>query len=133
MDKIIFSGNVGKQPEFQSKDGKDYCRFTVAVNHKIRGEKTTEWRNVTVFGKQAEFVRQWVTKGRTVLIEGRPSAHGYKNNLEEIVASIDVIADSVELVGGGNREEAGQNGQAVHGAAASSQPVVVDAGEELPF
>ena len=30
MDKIIFSGNVGKQPEFQSKDGKDYCRFTVA-------------------------------------------------------------------------------------------------------
>lgn len=132
MDKIIFSGNVGKQPEFQSKDGKDYCRFTVAVNHKIRGEKTTEWRNVTVFGKQAEFVRQWVTKGRTVLIEGRPSAHGYKNNLEEIVASIDVIADSVELVGGGNREEAGHGGQA-QTAAGSSQPVVVDAGEELPF
>ena len=132
MDKIIFSGNVGKQPELQSKDGKDYCRFTVAVNHKIRGEKTTEWRNVTVFGKQAEFVRQWVTKGRTVLIEGRPSAHGYKNNLEEIVASIDVIADSVELVGGGNREEAGQSGQ-TQAAAGAGQPVVVDAGEELPF
>ena len=131
MDKIIFSGNVGKQPEFQSKDGKDYCRFTVAVNHKIRGEKTTEWRNVTVFGKQAEFVKQWVTKGRTVLIEGRPSAHGYKNNLEEIVASIDVIADSVELVGG-NREEAGQSGQA-QATAGAGQPVVVDAGEELPF
>ena len=133
MDKIIFSGNVGKQPEFQSKDGKDYCRFTVAVNHKIKGEKTTEWRNVTVFGKQAEFVRQWVTKGRTVLIEGRPSAHGYKNNLEEIVASIDVIADSVELVGGGNRDEAGQSGQAVQSAAASSQPVVVDDDGSLPF
>ena len=132
MDKIIFSGNVGKQPEFQSKDGKDYCRFTVAVNHKIRGEKTTEWRNVTVFGKQAEFVRQWVTKGRTVLIEGRPSAHGYKNNLEEIVASIDVIADSVELVGGGNREEAGQSGRA-QAAAGAGQPVVVDDENELPF
>ena len=132
MDKIIFSGNVGKQPELQSKDGKDYCRFTVAVNHKIRGEKTTEWRNVTVFGKQVEFVKQWVTKGRTVLIEGRPSAHGYKNNLEEIVASIDVIADSVELVGGGNREEAGQSGRA-QAAAGAGQPMVVDAGEELPF
>ena len=133
MDKIIFSGNVGKQPELQSKDGKDYCRFTVAVNHKIRGEKTTEWRNVTVFGKQVEFVKQWVTKGRTVLIEGRPSAHGYKNNLEEIVASIDVIADSVELVGGGNREEAGQSGQAVQSAAASNQPVAVDDDGSLPF
>ena len=132
MDKIIFSGNVGKQPEFQSKDGKDYCRFTVAVNHKVRGEKTTEWRNVTVFGKQAEFVKQWVTKGRTVLIEGRPSAHGYKNNLEEIVASIDVIADSVELVGGGNREDAVQSGQA-HAAAGAGQPVVVEDENELPF
>ena len=87
---------------------------------------------MTVFGKQAEFVKQWVTKGRTVLIEGRPSAHGYKNNLEEIVASIDVIADSVELVGGGNREDAVQSGQA-HAAAGAGQPVVVEDENELPF
>jgi len=133
MDKIIFSGNVGKQPEFQSKDGKDYCRFTVAVNRKINGKKTPDWRNVTVFGKQVEFVRQWVTKGRTVLIEGRPSAHAYKNNLEEITASIDVIADSVELIGGGNRDEAGQSGQSAQSTVASSQPVVVDDDGSLPF
>ena len=100
MDKIIFNGNAGKDAEYTEKDGRGMARFTVAVTHRVKGEKVAEWRNVTAFGKTAEICRDYVKKGRTVLVEGRPSAHGYKNKLEEIVASIDVIADSVELVGG---------------------------------
>lgn len=130
MDKIIFSGNVGREPTVETKDGREYCKFTVAVNRKVKGEKQTDWRNVTAFGKQVDFIKQYVTKGRSVIVEGRPSAHAYKNKLEELVASIDVVADSVELVGGNKQDGAEQAGAA---PSAPAQPVAVDGEDELPF
>lgn len=125
MDKIFFSGNIGKDCEYSEKDGRGMARFTVAVNHKIKGEKQTQWRNVTAFGKLAEVMRDFGKKGRTVIVEGRPSARGYKNKLEEIVASIDVLADSVDFIG--NRQDGdAQSGQAPAG-------FVQVASEEMPF
>lgn len=126
MDKIIFSGNVGKDTVYEDRDGRGMAKFTVAVNRVVKGEKQTEWRNVTVFGKQSEFCRDYVKKGRSVLVEGRPSAHGYKNKLEEIMASIDVVADHVELVG--SRQD---NAEQTAPAPAASAPIVVD--EPMPF
>lgn len=122
MDKIIFNGNVGKDASFEQKNGTNIARFTVAVTHKVKGEKETEWRNVTAFGKLAEICNSYVKKGRTVIVEGRPSAHGYKNKLEEIVASIDVLADNIELVG-----------TARDAAANPSGAVVVEPDQEMPF
>lgn len=122
MDKIIFSGNVGKDSEYSEKDGRGMARFTVAVTHKNKGEKVTDWRNVTAFGKLAEICRDYVKKGRTVIVEGRPSAHGYKNKLEEIVASIDVLADNIELVGTARDANTNPNGA-----------VVVEPDQEMPF
>jgi single-strand DNA-binding protein len=122
MDKIIFNGNVGKDSEYSEKDGRGMARFTVAVTHKNKGEKVTDWRNVTAFGKLAEVCRDYVKKGRTVIVEGRPSAHGYKNKLEEIVASIDVLADNIELVGTARDANTNPNGA-----------VVVEPDQEMPF
>lgn len=122
MDKIIFNGNVGKDSEYSEKDGRGMARFTVAVTHKNKGEKVTDWRNVTAFGKLAEICRDYVKKGRTVIVEGRPSAHGYKNKLEEIVASIDVLADNIELVGTARDANTNPNGA-----------VVVEPDQEMPF
>jgi len=122
MDKIIFNGNVGKDSEYSEKDGRGMARFTVAVTHKNKGEKVTDWRNVTAFGKLAEVCRDYVKKGRTVIVEGRPSAHGYKNKLEEIVASIDVLADNIELVGTAREANTNPNGA-----------VVVEPDQEMPF
>lgn len=129
MDKIIFSGNVGKDTEYTEKDGQTISKFTVAVKHRRKGETETEWRNVTVFGKSAPFCRDYVKKGRTVLVEGRPSPRAYKNKLEEIVGTIDVVADNVELVGSANRDENTQSGQS---SQAPGGFVKVDE-EGLPF
>jgi single-strand DNA-binding protein len=125
MDTIIFHGNIGKDAEYTEKDGRGMAKFSVAVTHRNKGEKTTEWRNVTVFGKTAEICRDYAKKGRTVLIEGRPTAHGYKNKLEEIVASIDVLADRVDLIGGG------RDGDAPSGQAPAGFVQVNEA--EMPF
>ena len=102
MKLIIISGNVGRDAEYSEKDGRGMAKFSVAVNTRVKNdagqyENVPEWYNVTVFGKQAEFCKSYVKKGRVALVNGVPTPRYYKNKLEEIVPVIDVLANSVEL------------------------------------
>lgn len=132
MDKIIFNGNLGADPKEQTtQDGRVLVRLNVAVTHRVKGEKQTEWRNVTCSGKTAEFAMNFLKKGRAVLIEGRPSPRAYKNKLEETVGVIDVWADAVEAIGGG--KDSAEQGSPT-GNAPAGEPGPVDVSEEgLPF
>ena len=134
MNKAIFHANVGKDAEYTVKDGKGMAKFTVAVNHRTKNDKgewenVPEWRIVTVFGKTAEFCRDYVKKGKTVLIDGTPSPRHYKNKLEETVACIDILANSVEIVGG--QKDSAQNTQPTQPVPNGFVPV--DPNEEMPF
>lgn len=134
MNKAIFHANVGKDAEYTVKDGKGMAKFTVAVNHRTKNangewENVPEWRIVTVFGKTAEFCRDYVKKGKTVLIDGTPSPRHYKNKLEETVACIDILANTVELVGG--QKDSAQNAQPTQSVPNGFVPV--DPNEEMPF
>ena len=133
MDKIVFTGNVGKDPDYEEKDGWKRSRMSVAVTHYAKGEKSTEWRSVAVFGKTAEFCRDYVRKGAHVVVIGNPTPRYYKNKLEEIISCIDVVADSVELVGA-----KGESGSASPGAPAPQSANPEQSGlpggeDELPF
>ena len=100
MDKIIFSGNLGADPKEQStNDGKTLVKLSVAVTKKIKGEKVTEWRNVTCSGNTGKFCMDYLKKGRSVIVEGKPSPRAYKNKLEETVGVLDVWADNIEPIG----------------------------------
>lgn len=134
MNKAIFHANVGKDAEYTVKDGKGMAKFTVAVNHRAKNangewENVPEWRIVTVFGKTAEFCRDYVKKGKTVLIDGVPSPRWYKNKLEETVACIDVLANTVELIGG--QKDSAQSTQPTQPVPNGFVPV--DPNEEMPF
>ncbi len=115
MDLIVFSGNVGKDAEYSEKDSRGMAKFSVAVNKKVKGEKVTEWRNVTVFGKTAEFCRDYVKKGRSVLVNGVPSVYAYKNKLEEIVGVMECVANTVELIGGKTEQGAKPDAEGADG------------------
>jgi single-strand DNA-binding protein len=75
LNKVMVIGNCGKDPEVRySQSGAPISSFSVAATEKWTkdGEKQerTEWVNVTAFGKLAEIVRDYVTKGKQVYIEG---------------------------------------------------------------
>ena len=128
MDKIIFNGNLGNDPEQKTmSDGKTLVKLNVAVTHKVKGEKQTEWRQVTCYGKTGEFAMQYLKKGRSVLIEGRPSPRAYKNKLEELICTIDVWADNIEPLGALRDAEPGQP------APSNTAGMVEVTDENLPF
>ena len=130
MDKIIFTGRLGQDPEHKtSKTGNDYCRLNVAITYFAKGgEKTTEWRNVSAFGKTAEYCEKYLKKGSFVAVEGYPSPRAYTpSSGGDPVGVIDVRAESVDGIGsvGGGESTQGQ-------AAAQPQPVEMPDGD-LPF
>lgn len=139
--KLIIAGNLGSNPEMRyMPDGQAVTNFSVAVNRRwndrITGEQQEEvtWYRISVWGRQAEAVNQYLEKGRQVLIEGRlrPDTNTggprlWTRNDGSVGASFEVVADRVQFLGGNGNETVTDNGQ----SPAPAQPVYEE--DEIPF
>lgn len=103
MNKVIVMGNVGKDPEVKTtQGGAVIASFSVATRERRKeaGEwkDHSEWHNVTAFGKTAENIGKYVSKGHKILVEGRLTTDKYtdKNGVERW--STKIIAESVEFL-----------------------------------
>jgi len=75
---VILAGNLTADPELRyTPSGMAVAQLRMAVNNRYKDSKTNEWReeatfvDVDLFGKQAETAKQYLSKGRSVMIEGR--------------------------------------------------------------
>lgn len=74
-EKITIVGNIGQSECLSSKAGNPYVRISVAVSRGSGESKTTVWYSVLLFGnmaKEPEKIKAMYSKGRLVLVEGRP-------------------------------------------------------------
>src|SRR5512136_2558904 len=77
MQKIILIGNVGGNPEMRyTPSGQPVANFSLATNESFTNKdgqkvKKTTWFRVQTWGKMAETVNQYVTKGMKVAVEGK--------------------------------------------------------------
>ena len=76
-NKVQLIGNLGNDPEIINLEtGKKLAKFSVATNESYKnaqGEKITDtqWHNVVAWGKTADIIEKYVTKGKEVAIEGK--------------------------------------------------------------
>lgn len=113
--KVIIVGYLGRDPEIRYlPDGQPVANFSVATNRRWTDQsgqqrEETIWWRVSVFGKTAEICKQYLAKGRAVLVEGRMRADENGNprtwtGQDGVVrASYEVTADAVRFLG--RREE----------------------------
>jgi single-strand DNA-binding protein len=66
---IVIIGRLTKDPEAKETSSGSIARFSVACDNEDR-DKTTTYFNCTAFGKSAEFVLKYLTKGRLVGVTG---------------------------------------------------------------
>jgi single-strand DNA-binding protein len=66
---IVIIGRLTKDPESKDTSGGMIAKFSVACDNEDR-DKTTTYFNCTAFGKSAEFVTKYLTKGRLVAVTG---------------------------------------------------------------
>ncbi len=137
---LTLVGNLGNDPELRyvGGDGNAVCNFSLAVNRRWNnksGEKMEEtaWFRISVWGKQAEAVNQYLAKGKQVLIEGRlttdpatGSPKTFKRNDGTVGASFEVIANTVRFLQ--SSSDAGSPGE--HRASVSEPATEED---EIPF
>lgn len=108
VNKAIIIGNCGRDPEVRhTAGGVAVVNLSVATTESWRdkqsGEKkeSTEWHNVTMFGKLAEIAGEYLKKGRTVYIEGRLQTRKWQDKDGQERYSTEVVASDMQMLGGG--------------------------------
>lgn len=105
-------GRLGNDPEVSETKDSTIVRFSIAVPQYNNDEVT--WVNVTAFGKTAEFVEKYFTKGMRVVVRGRLDTGTYeskdkKGNVTNVPFAR-IIADGVDFADG-KAEEESKNGK----------------------
>ena len=71
MNVVCLIGRLGKDPELRvTQSGTSVARFSIAVDRRDEN-KTTDWFEITCFGKVAESTGQYMKKGCMVGVTGR--------------------------------------------------------------
>ncbi|MBP6881628.1 MAG: single-stranded DNA-binding protein [Candidatus Pacebacteria bacterium] len=86
LNKAILYGNLTRDPELKAlPSGMSVCSFGLATNRVYndrdgKRQEATEYHNIVVFGKQADTVAKYLTKGNGVLVEGRIQTRSWETN-----------------------------------------------------
>ncbi|MDT5159416.1 MAG: single-strand DNA-binding protein [Acidobacteriota bacterium] len=127
FNKIIIVGNLGRDPELSyTPQGTAVCKFSVATNERRRdkaGEQQdiTTWFRVTVWGKQAENVSRYLSKGRKVYLEGRLHMEEWTDREGKPRTTLEVNASDVQFIDSSPNVEGIPVRQAAQGAPGGGQ------------
>jgi single-strand DNA-binding protein len=110
-NKVQLIGNVGQDPVITDLEkGKRVARLTMATNEHYKnnqGERitNTEWHTVIGWGKLADIIEGFVTKGKEIAIEGKLTSRSYEDKEGNKRYVTEVVASEILLLGGTTSEE----------------------------
>ncbi|MES9681667.1 single-stranded DNA-binding protein [Gottfriedia acidiceleris] len=104
--KQVVVGRLTRDPESKTYGENTVCRFAVAVDDGFGDKKTTDFFNVSAWGKMGENVQKFTKKGSVVLIEGK-----MKSSKKENVTYWELRADEVKFLSSNNDGGQGNGGQ----------------------
>lgn len=105
-NKVQLIGNLGMNPEIKTLDGgRKLAKMTIATNESYKnakGEqiKETQWHNLVAWGKTADIVEKYLTKGSEVAIEGKLINKNYtdKDGIKRYATEIQI--NELLMIGG---------------------------------
>ncbi len=124
LNKALIIGNLTRDPELKTlPSGASVASFGVATNRTWKnqnGEKQddTQFHNIVLFGRQAEIAQQYLTKGSSVLIEGRIQTRMWDAQDGSKKSKTEIVAEKMQL---GPRKTGGAPAQGGQGAVAGGK------------
>ena len=116
LNKVMIIGNLGKDPEIRATTtGQSVATFSLATSEKFKNkngekEERTEWHNVVLWGKLAEIAGQYLSKGKTVFIEGRIQTRKWQGKDGNDRYTTEIIGETMQMLGGkGDKAKDGEN------------------------
>ena len=104
LNKVMLIGNAGRDAEMRyTANGNAMATFTMAVNSNRRNpagewETETEWFTVVMFGDRAERQSQYITKGKSIYVEGRLRTRNWDDDQGQRHYRTEVIANTVQTL-----------------------------------
>lgn len=137
INRVCISGNLTRDPELRSTaGGTSVMGFGVAVNERRKNAQTGEWEDYpnfvdcTLFGKRAEALEQYLSKGTKVAVEGRLHYSSWEKDGQKR-SKLGVIVDEMELM---SRRDGEQHQAYVHqGHKTAPQAHEACYDEDIPF
>jgi single-strand DNA-binding protein len=111
FNRVIMGGNLVADPELRyTQSGTAVSNMRIAVGSKYKSGE--EWKEETLFigvvvwGKQAESVSQYLSKGRQVLVEGRLQERSWESD-GQTRKKMEIVASTVKFIGGKGEQSSG--------------------------
>ncbi|HLY85422.1 MAG TPA: single-stranded DNA-binding protein [Gaiellaceae bacterium] len=141
INRVVLVGNLTRDPELRhTPGGTPVCSLRVAVNDRKRDEAgnwidAPNYFSISVFGNQAENCAQYLSKGRPVGIDGKLRWREWQAQDGSKREAVEVVADSVQFLGGrGDGDGSSGGNQFVPaGAASESADFPAAADDDIPF
>ena len=105
MNQFIRMGRLVAEPEVRYTSGENatcIANFRIAVDKRFKNKNnpdapTADFFRITAFGKQGEFVQNYLHKGTKVLVTGRTENNNFKDANGNMVYRDQDIAESIEF------------------------------------
>lgn len=140
LNKVMLIGNVGQEPVVRYLDS-GVCVATFSLATTERGytlqngtqvPERTEWHNIVVWRKQAEFVEKYVHKGDKLYVEGKIQSRSYDDKQGVRRYVVEIMTETVDLLTS-RQTSAQQQPPAATSEPASSSVATPGADNDYPF
>jgi len=131
VNKVILIGNLGQDPEMRhTQNSTAVTNFRIATNETWqkngRKHEDTEWHRIVTFGKLAEIVNQWASKGDKLYVEGRIQTRKWEDKDGNPRYTTEIVARDVRFLTPKDKSPSG--------ATADDIPPMPDStGNDIPF
>ena len=142
VNKVILVGNLGRDAELRYTPGGAAVATLNLATTEVWNDKggqrqeKTEWHRIVLWGKQAESLQEYLTKGKQIYVEGRLQTRQWDDKDGNKRYTTEIKADRITLLGGGG---GGRSASTDRGAAAMSPaggdepPMEPITDDDIPF
>ncbi|MBI2353878.1 MAG: single-stranded DNA-binding protein [Deltaproteobacteria bacterium] len=138
LNKVMLIGNLGKDPEVRyTPSGQAVASFNLATSEKFKNksgewEDRTEWHRVTLWARLAEIAGEYLSKGKTVYIEGRLQTRKWQDNSGNDRYTTEIVGEKMQMLSPKGERRGGDAGsEPATGGGGYEEPPFQD--DDIPF
>ena len=143
VNKVILVGNLGRDAELRYTPGGAAVATLNLATTEVWNDKggqrqeKTEWHRVVLWGKQAESLQEYLTKGKQIYVEGRLQTRQWDDKDGNKRYTTEIKADRITLLGGGGGGGRGasmeRGGAAMSHGGGDEPPMEPITDDDIPF
>jgi single-strand DNA-binding protein len=100
VNRVVLIGRLTRDPEMRTTTtGKSVVEVSIAVNKRIKpqdGSPDADFFRVKAWGSTAEYISNYLSKGRLIAVDGRLEQRRFTDNSGHSREVIEVVADNVQ-------------------------------------